>query len=373
MATKLIPYLFSIWLFFWSCKNNEKSTPSASENQKIEENSGIIHYPQEKHLRNVRQLTFGGNNAEAYWSFDGTLLTFQSDYRGWGAQCDQIFYFNPDKDNLATKMPTLVSRTRGRTTCSYFLPGDSLILYASTHSMGPDCPPVPDRKVGGKYVWPIYHSYDIYAADLRGNLRMQITNFEGYDAEATVSPRGDKMVYTADRDGDLNLWIMDFATRKHKQITFLPGYDGGAFFSPDGTQLVFRASRPATEAAKKEYFDLLARGLVQPTEMEIFVCDAEDGGNLRQVTKLGKANWAPYFHPSGKKIIFASNHASSRGFQFNLYMINVDGSGLEQITFDPTFDSFPMFSPDGKRLVFASNRNNGGGHDTNLFIADWVD
>lgn len=200
----------------------------------------------------------------------------------------------------------------------------------------------------------------------------QITDTPGYDAEATVSAQGDKIVFTSTRNGDLDLYTMDIDGTNVKQITFDLGYDGGAFFSPDGKKLVFRASRPQTDEEKKEYTDLLKQGLVAPTAMELYTCNV-DGSDLKQITSLGKANWAPFYHPSGKKIIFSSNHHGSRGFQFNLFMINEDGSGLEQITYDGVFDSFPMFSPDGKKIVFSSNRNNGGTRDTNIFVGDWVD
>jgi len=373
LIAKMTPIALGLLLFFFACKGKEESV---SQSQPVVEEKKLadttIHFPDEIHFRNVKQLTFGGNNAEAYWSSDGQLLVFQSDNTKWGVSCDQIFVFNPHTDDLRNNPPTRISKREGRTTCAYFLPGDSLIIYASTHSDPQGCPPVPERKKGGKYVWPVYSTYDIYAADLRGNLKIQFTNSEGYDAEPTVSPKGDKIVYTSLKQGDLNLWTMDIDGRNKKQITFLPGYDGGAFFSPDGNSLVFRASRPPTSETRMEYYDLLKQGLVEPTEMEIFTCNLK-GGNLTQVTHLGKANWAPFYHPSGKKIIFSSNHASSRGYQFNLYMINTDGTGLEKVSFDPVFDSFPMFSPDGKKIVWASNRNNGGSHDTNLFMADWVD
>jgi len=373
LLAKITPIAWTCIIIWTACKGKEESQTAnihAQEDKKMADTT--IHYLQEKHFKNVKQLTFGGNNAEAYWSNDGQLLVFQSDNPKWGVSCDQIFVFNPHTDDLRNNAPVRISKRDGRTTCAYFLPGDSLIIYASTHADQQGCPPVPERKKGGKYVWPIYPAYDIYAADLKGNLKIQFTNTEGYDAEPTVSPKGDKIVYTALRQGDLNLWTMDISGKNKKQITFLPGYDGGAFFSPDGNSIVFRASRPPTPETRMEYYELLKQGLVEPTEMEIFTCNL-NGGHLRQVTKLGKANWAPFYHPSGKKIIFSSNHASSRGYQFNLYMINVDGTGLEQISFDSTFDSFPMFSPDGKKLVWASNRNNGGTHDTNLFMADWVE
>jgi TolB protein len=331
-----------------------------------------LKYPGERHLNNIRQLTFGGDNAEAYWSFDGKKVSFQSNYKAWGNQCDQIYYTPVDQVDLGSSIPQRISTGRGRTTCAFFMPGDKQILYGSTHLAGDACPPEPERRPGGKYLWPIYDSYEIFVSDLSGKIIRQLTNSPGYDAEATLSPKGDKIVFTSLRNGDLDLYVMDLKGRHIRQITNTLGYDGGAFFSPDGKKIVFRASRPDTGEKKQEYIENLKNGLVAPTEMEIFVCNA-DGTDMRQVTKLGKANWAPFYHPSGKKIIFSSNHRGQRGFEFNLFMINEDGTGLEQITFDKVFDSFPMFSPDGKRIIFSSNRNNKGTRDTNLFVADWVD
>jgi Tol biopolymer transport system component len=323
----------------------------------------------EKHLKNIKQLTFGGDNAEAYFSPDGRKLTFQSNYQQWGLQCDQIFLMDVQRQmSDSTAKPSMISTGKGRTTCSYFMPGGKQVLYASTHAASDSCPPVPHVK--GKYIWAIYKSFDIYVTDLKGKIVKQLTNSPGYDAEATVSPKGDKIVFTSTRSGDIELWVMDIDGKNQKQITHELGYDGGAFFSPDGKQIVFRASRPKTDEEVKEYKELLAQDLVAPTNMELFVCDA-DGSNLRQVTRLGKANWAPFFHPSGKKIVFSSNHHSQKGYDFQLYMINLDGTGLEQITSQSLFNAFPMFSPNGRKLVFSSNRNNGGTRDTNLFIADW--
>ncbi len=325
------------------------------------------------HLKNIRQLTFGGDNAEAYWSPDSKTLTFQSNYKKWGVECDQIFMMDVEKAaNDSTYRPKTISTLKGRTTCSFFMGDGKSILYASTHEGGESCPHTPNLREGGKYLWPIFDTYDIYIANKKGKLKKQLTNTKGYDAEAVVSPKGDKIVFTSDRSGDLELWIMDKDGSNQRQITTQLGYDGGAFFSPDGKQLVFRASRPKTEAEIKEYKDYLAKGLVAPTNMEIYTVNI-DGTNLRQVTNLGKANWAPYFHPDGKKIIFSSNHHSKRGYDFQLYMINVDGTGLQQITTESIFNAFAMFSPDGKKLVFCSNRDNNGTHDTNVFVADWVD
>ena len=325
----------------------------------------------EKHLKNVRQHTHGGDNAEAYFSFDGKNLVFQSNYAQWGASCDQIFVASTrDLERDSTYRPRQLSNGEGRTTCSYFLKGDRKVLYASTHEAKTGCPPPPVSN--GAYLWAIYPEYDIYTHDLKTNEVLPLTREPGYDAEATVSPDGKSIVFTSLRSGDLELWIMDSDGKNPRQITSGLGYDGGAFFSPDSKSLVFRSSRPQTESEISRYHELLAQGLVEPTHMELYTVNV-DGSNLRQVTHLGKANWAPFFHPSGTKIVFSSNHHSPRGYDFQLYLINTDGTGLERITNESLFNAFPMFSPDGKKLVFSSNRKNGGTRDTNLFLADWVD
>lgn len=332
----------------------------------------VLGQNEEKHLKNIRQLTFGGNNAEAYFSRDDKQVSYQSDNTGWGLQCDQIFVMNL-KEGLKNpkKRPQYISTGLGRTTCAFFMPDGKHVLYASTHEMGGHACPVPPTSEG-KYLWPIYDSFDIYVADLKGKIKKKLTDQPGYDAEATVSPDGKKIVFTSTRNGDLDLYIMDIDGSNVKQITHELGYDGGAFFSPDSKKIVFRSSRPKTAAEVAEYKDYLSKNLVAPTNMEIYTCNI-DGSDLKQITHLGKANWAPYFHPSGEKIIFSSNHHSERGYDFQLYIINVDGTGLEKLTNQSIFNAFPMFSYDGKKLVFSSNRDNGGTRDTNLFIADWVD
>ena len=364
--------LLALLMFIGACKQEKKSEEeSHSSNPTAEPGLVNLKYEQEKHLANVRQLTFGGDNAEAYWSYDGEELVLQITNKEWGLECDQIFIMDVIKGAKEGKLP-MVSTGKGRTTCSYFLPGDEKIIYSSTHLKHETCPPAPSRSPHGKYVWPIYEEFDIFIADRQGNILEQLTDEPGYDAEPTVSPKGDLIVFTSLRSGDLELYTMKPDGSDVKQVTDQLGYDGGAFFSPDGTKLIFRASRPQTEAEIKEYKELLSQGLVQPTNMELYVCNV-DGSDLKKITDLGNANWAPFFHPSGEKVIFSSNHRSKSGFPFNLFMVNLDGSGLEQITFDDAFDSFPMFSPDGKKLVFASNRNNGDTRDTNVFIADWVE
>ena len=324
----------------------------------------------EVHLKNVKQLTFGGNNAEAYFSRNSKYVSFQSDFKEWGLECDQIFYMDVTKDSKVQK-PKMVSTGFGRTTCSFFMPKGKEIIFASTHEKGGHACPMPPE-MGKKYLWAVYETFDIYVSDLKGKVKRRLTDTPGYDAEATVSPDGKSIVFTSTRNGDLDLYIMDIDGKNVRQITHELGYDGGAFFSPDSKKLVFRASRFNSEEERQEYKENLKKNLVAPTNMEIFTINV-DGTDLKQITHLGKANWAPYFTPKGDKIIFASNHHSQRGYDFQLYLVDLDGSNLKKITTESNFNAFPMFSYDGKKLIFSSNRDNGGTRDTNLFIADWVD
>lgn len=319
--------------------------------------------PDERHLRNLRQLSFGGENAEAYWSPDGGRLIYQ--HSGEGVPCDQEFVLD-----LASGDTRRVSTGLGKTTCGYFLDGGRRILYASTQLASPECPPRPDYSQG--YVWPMYPGYDIVTALADGSQPGRLTDSPGYDAEATLSPDGRSIVFTSARDGDLEIYSMDTGGGRVTRLTHEPGYDGGAFFSPDGKRIVYRRDAPADAAAMARYRELLSRGLYAPGTLELWVMDG-DGGNKRQVTRLGAASFAPYFHPDGRRIIFASNHPDPKGRNFDLYLVGDDGSGLERVTSDPSFDGFPVFSPDGSRLVFASNRGGRVRGDTNLFLADWVE
>lgn len=330
-----------------------------------------IHYAGEHHFKNLRQLTFGGDNAEAYFSFDGKYIIYQRTDPKNGIMCDQIWMAKVPAPGEPFQ-PKLVSTGTGRTTCAFFYPDGKHILYASTHLGSKDCPPVPDKEKMGRYVWPIYDSYDIFMADTSGHIIKQLTKTPGYDAEATISPKGDKIVFTSMRNGDLDLYTMNLDGSQVKQITNTLGYDGGAWFSPDGTKILWRASRPKSADEIKDYKNLLTQGLVAPTEMEVWIANT-DGSNARQITFQKGANWAPNFMPDGKHIIYCSNAEYPRGFPFNMYMTDINGKGMEKISRDNGFDAFPMFSPDGKKFIFSSNRNNGGTHDTNIFIADWVD
>ncbi len=359
--------LFMMGTLLYSCKTANTTTSNSIAA------TDTLAYPEETHFKNIQQLTFGGDNAEAYWSYDSKWIVFQRTQAKDGIPCDQIFIGKVPKRTGNKFEYKMVSTGKGRTTCAFFTKDNKHIIYASTHLGSTDCPPVPDRsKYGNKYIWPLYESFDIFMADLDGKIVKQLTNAKGYDAEATLSPDGKQMIYTSDKDGDIELYIMDLESGKERRITNALGYDGGAWFSPDGTKLIWRASRPKTAEEIKEYKDLLAENLVAPTNMEVWVSNA-DGSNQRQVTSFGQANWAPSYMPDSKRIIFASNHEYKRGFPFNLYTVNEDGTNLQKVSRDKGFDAFPMFSPDGKKILFCSNRNNGGTRDTNVFVAEWVD
>lgn len=316
----------------------------------------------EVHLKNIRQLTFGGQNAEAYFSHSGRQIIFQRQEND--SVCDQQYVINTDGTGLHR-----VSSGKGRTTCGYFFARDSRIFYASTEHLGPACPPRADMSKG--YVWALY-DYDIYIANADGSQSKRITENPFYDAEGTLSPDGTRIVFTSLRDGDLNIYTMNLDGSDLRQLTHTLGYDGGPFFSPDGKQIVYRAYHPATAQDSADYRDLIAQNLVRPTRMEIWVMNA-DGSNQHQVTNLGGANFAPYFHPDGRRILFASNYKNPRSRNFDLYLINADGTGLEQVTTNADFDAFPMFSLDGTKLVWASNRHGAVPGETNIFVADWVE
>jgi Tol biopolymer transport system component len=314
-----------------------------------------------EHLSNLRQLTFGGQNAEAYWSPDGKRLIFQSTRDG--ASCDQIYIMNADGSGLHR-----VSTGEGRTTCGYFLPDGKNIIYASTHAAGAACPPPADRSHG--YVWAVYPSYDLYLATDAGRITRRLTSEPGYDAEATVNWKTRKIVYTSLASGDLELSSMNLDGSGRRQLTHETGYDGGAVFSRDGKKLVWRANHPKTPEAIDAYKKLLAQGLTTPMKMELYIADA-DGGHARRITDFGCASFAPTFTPDGRRILFASNKNECDSPQFELFLVDLDGGNLEQVTSFGGFTSFPEFSPDGKKLVFASDRDAKARYEFNIFVADW--
>lgn len=363
--------LVLISIFIFSCNSKkEVSTEEVQENV-YDPSTDSLRFEGEIHFRNIKQLTFGGNNAEAYWSFDNRQLIFQSDWDKINPQgCDQQFIMNADGSPLENgEQYQLVSTGKGRTTCGYFLE-DGSTIFASTHEADDKCPE--NISLPGRYVWGIFPTYNIYRRDKDGNIELLVSS-ESYDAEPTVSPDGKYMLFTSTRNGDLDLYRYEFATKEIIQITNTLGYDGGAFFSRDSKKIVWRASRPEGQEAE-DYKNLLSQNLVEPFALQVFVADI-DGSNVKQITNLPKANWAPFFHPSGDKILFCSNHEDERGRIFYIYSINLDGTNMYKVSNSGLFDAFPMFSYDGKKIVFASNRNveRKPTRATNIFVADWIE
>ncbi len=323
--------------------------------------ASLLRPGEEKHLANLKQLTSGGQNAEAYWSADGKRLIFQSDEGN--LPCDQIFTMNADGTDRRR-----VSNGEGKTTCSYFFPSGDRILYASTFRASAACPPPPDRSHG--YVWAL-DDYDIYTAKPDGSDIRPLFASPAYDAEATISPDGKTIVFTSARDGDLEIYTMNADGSNVQRLTHTPGYDGGPFFSDDGKKIVYRADHPTNPEDLARYRENLARHAYAPRSLEIRVMNA-DGSNDHAVTSNGAANFAPYFLPGAKEIIFSSNMDDPKRRDFELYTIREDGTHLTRITFSPDFDGFPMLTRDGRKLVFASNRNGRQPHETNIFVADWL-
>jgi TolB protein len=322
-----------------------------------------LRFPGEKHLTNLKQLTFGGENAEAYFDGTGRLLSFQSKRGDY--DCDRIFIMGTDGSNIRQ-----ISVPGGVTTCAFIAPDNGRVIYCSTYLADDSCPPKPSYSQG--YVWPLYKGYDVFSVKPDGTDLKRLTETPGYDAEAVYSPDGKKILFTSARDGDLELYTINPDGSAPTRLTHEVGYDGGAFFSADSKRIVYRAHHPTAPDAVADYRKLLSEGLIRPTTLEIFVMNA-DGSNKQQVTRNGAANFCPYFHPNGRQIIFVSNMGDPQKRNFDIYIINVDGSGLERITYNESFDGFPMFNKDGKKLVFASNRYGSKSGETNIFIADWVD
>lgn len=319
-----------------------------------------VELPEETRLANVRMLTDGGENAEAYWSWDGRRLIFQA--RRGDEACDRIRLMNADGsgDRVVAEV--------GAHTCAFFLPGDERIVFASTSVGGAECPPRPDHSQG--YVWALHPSFEIYSARTDGSDVRRLTEAPGYDAEATIAPNG-RIVFTSARDGDLDIYTMASDGSDVRRLTETPGYDGGPFFSPDGLRIAYRARHPTDAGELADYRRLLGQGLVRPGELDIWVMDA-DGTNKRRVTDLPGAQFAPAFVPDRNALIFSSNHEDPRGRNFDLYLVDLDDGSIERVTWNETFDGFPMFSPDGRHLAFCSNRANARPGETNVFVADWV-
>ncbi len=322
----------------------------------------------DRHMSNLTQLTFEGDNGEAYFSFDSQQLIYQSSRGGYS--CDKIWIMNIDGSGKK-----MVSPDHGAHTCSFFYPGAQQILFASTSHLEGGCPPKPQWPAHIRYAWPLY-PYDIYRAGPDGSGLTRLTDNPKYDAEPIVSSDGSWVVFGSQREGDFDIYRMDADGGNVMRLTDMEGYDGGPWISPDGSRVVWRAWHPQTEAERAQWRENMESNYIVSTPLDIWVMDA-DGSNKQRLTDNGATNWAPSWHPDGKRIIFSSNmddwHEGIQryGHNFELYLINTDGSGLERITYNKVFDSFPMFSPDGRKIAFGSNRNAQKPRATDIFIADW--
>ena len=331
------------------------ATPCESQSS-IARNAGTG----ESHLANIRQLTDEGTQAEAYFSRDGQWITFQAT-RG-DHPCDRQFVMRTNGSEMRQ-----VSPAGGKTTCGWFLPDGKRLFFGSTIAAGAACPQRPDASNG--YVWGL-DAFDMYTIGTDGSDLRRLTNYGVYTAEGVLSPDGKRIVFTSLKDGDLDIYTMNVDGSDVRRLTNTPGYDGGPWWSPDGTKIVYRSHHPANAEELRDYQDLLAKRVVRPSNVELWVMNA-DGSDQRQITRLGGANFGPSWTPDGKGIIFSSNHKYPRSSNFDLYIVSLDGSGLKQITTDAGFDGFPMFSPDGKKLIWGAGRYARGQREVNLFIADW--
>jgi Tol biopolymer transport system component len=311
-----------------------------------------------RHLTNIRQVTFGLAKAgEGYFSPDGHSIIFQAVPH----VAPSIFHRPaPDEDGyqiylgaLAEDAPLrMISTGRGRCTCPFFHPSGKSVLFASTH-LNPRTDAEPPRGPAysrtARYRWEFPESMDIFTADLDGKILNRLTDAPGYDAEASYSPDGSRIVFTSFRDGDAEIYVMDADGRSPRRITHARGYDGGPFFSPDGKQIVYRSDRKGN--------DLL----------QIYLNNAQ-GTAERALTHDEFVNWGPYFHPSGRHIIYATSRHGHTNYE--LYLMDVDTGRLERITYHEGFDGLPVFSPDGKRLMWTSS-GRVADRKSQLFIADF--
>ncbi len=396
--------------------------------------SQLIFKGEEKFLANVKQLTFVGENAEAYFSPKGDLIVFQSKGKGGlylkvkkkyvptlqkrfkergydfvirnlerntfmlfvegltdrkiadeilagmeyehifvkpDLECDQIFLM--DTNGLVLRM---VSTGKGRTTCSWFI-SEHEVVFSSTHEhydgRCPENPYVHEYRKRGKYVWPLFN-YDIYVRNLKTNTLTKIYGSDGYDAEIEGT-FGKRIVFTSTMDNEIELYEITYGVDKPvpRRITNFPGYDGGAMFSPSGRYIVFRANHLKTQSEFREFHELLSKGLVNPEHVELFIYDTRKD-TFWQITHTppNVANFAPYFLPDEKHVVFSSNMHAPGSFSFELYVVDIHGRNLQRITYSNGFNSFPMISRDGRKIVWTSDRNAKGRREFNIFVADWL-
>ena len=295
-------------------------------------------FAQESNLKNLRQLTFGGDNAEAYFSPDGKNLTLQITNPQFGIECDQIYLLDLQKENHSPEDLKLISTGYGRTTCSFFMPDGKHILYASTHEGGHACP-APPKSTDGKYLWAIYPEFDIYVADLNGNVVKQLTNSPGYDAEAVVSPDGKKIIMSFAQEGNSDIYTMDIKTRVVEKLTDHPSIDTSPSYSPDGSYITFNSDRS---------------GFQQIYTMK------SDGTNVKRISFGEGLYGTPVWSPRGDLIAFTKLYRN----KFYIGVMRSDGSG-ERLLTENYYQEAPSWAPNGRVLVFyretASDSSGRGG------------
>ena len=335
----------------------------------VERDAKLAAELESRFLTKTRQLTFEGRRAgEGYFSKDGRQMVFQSE-REKGNPFFQIYVMDFDTGDLERISPGL-----GKTTCAWIHPDGNQVLFASTHE-DPDAVTEQEDEIRARlegtqrrYSWDYDTYFDLFAYDRETREYQQLTDAPGYDAEASWSPDGSKIVFASNRlaysetlsteekktleidpSYFIDLYIMNADGSDLRQLTTAPGYDGGPFFSADGKQICWR-----------HFSEDGARA-------EIMVMNV-DGSEPRQLTRFGAMSWAPYFHPSGDYLIFTTNR---HGFaNFELYLVSIDGKTPPvRVTHTAGFDGLPVFSPDGTQLAWTTNRTGDG--QSQIFISDW--
>jgi Tol biopolymer transport system component len=317
-------------------------------------------YYGEDHLTKVTQLTFTGENTQASFSPDNKNIIFQSTRNR--LRCDAIFRMHSDGSDISQ-----ISSGKGIASSAVISPDNNSIIYSSTQKVDYQCPSKPEYSKA--YSWLLYSSYDLFKDELTGGSDERIIKSSSYDGGAVYSPKGDKIIFSSGRTGDLELYIANSDGNNVKQLTNIDGYDGDAVFSRDGKYIVWRASRPKGNDLH-DYRYQLSQGIIKEGKFEIFMMKLA-GGKPIQLTNNGATNFSPSFDPNSNNIIFSSNMSQKDGRNYDIYTLNLKTRKLERITYYSGFDGYPVFSSDGKKLLFTSSRNFRYKAEKNIFIVNW--
>ena len=322
-------------------------------------------------LSNTRQIIFEGiRSGEGYYNSDGTKLVFQSE-REKGNPFYQIYM-----QDLETGDIDRVSPGYGKTTCAWIAPDNQSVMYASTQ-FDPEIKAKQEAELEfrasgqtRRYSWDYDPLFDLVQWNQTDGSYKKLTDVEGYDAEGSISPDGNKVAFASNRraySGELtpheielfkldpasamDIYIMNIDGSDVTRLTDIPGYDGGPFFSPDGKRICWR--RFSEDGASAEIYTM-----------------AIDGSDVKRLTNLTAMSWAPFYHPSGDYLIFTTN---LNGFaNFELYIVDAAGSQTPiRVTTTDGFDGLPVFTPDGESLTWSSTRTTS--KKSQLFTATWND